>query len=242
MAASGVLAMAWFILPLGISVLLFAKLGTVTEWLESHGAQGMLIAAVVFALSAGLGLLPTYAQSIVVGWVFGTAVGLPIAVTGYLGGAVLGFGISRLVAGSSVREWVDRNPRWGVVRRALVEASVVRTTMLVALLRFPPNSPFSFTNLVLAASGVRWLPMLVGSLAGMLPRTAVAVMIAAQGRATGAKDLVELAKDQGTLAVVVGVVLLVGVLAVMQVIGTRALRAAGLGAPTKAPESSSEGT
>jgi uncharacterized membrane protein YdjX (TVP38/TMEM64 family) len=70
--------------------------------------------------------------------------------------------------------------------------------------------------------------MMAGSIAGMLPRTAVAVWIGAQGAATGATDLRELMEKQGVTALVVGVLLLVGVLAVMQHIGNRALRAAGL--------------
>jgi F0F1-type ATP synthase assembly protein I len=62
----------------------------------------------------------------------------------------------------------------------------------------------------------------------MLPRTVFACWIGAQGAATGAKDLADLMKKQGPMAVVVGIVLLVVALAVMQRIGTRALRAAGL--------------
>lgn len=228
--ASGVLTVAWFTLPLGVSVLLLANLGFVTEWLETRGGAGIAIAALAFALTSGLGLLPTYAQAIVVGWVFGVGVGLPVSVVGYVGGAVLGFGVSRLVAGESVKTLIDQQPRWRVVRQALVEASTLRTIGIVALLRFPPTSPFAFTNLVLAASGVRWWPMIIGSIAGMLPRTAVAVAVAAQGRATGAADLAELVQKQGVVAVVIGVALLVVVLVVMQQIGKRALAAAGLSA------------
>lgn len=49
------------------------------------------------------------------------------------------------------------------------------------------------------------------------------------GCLTGAKDLAELMKKQGPMAIVIGVVLLVAALAVMQHIGKRALRAAGIG-------------
>jgi uncharacterized membrane protein YdjX (TVP38/TMEM64 family) len=226
--ASALLALAWFTLPLGFSVLLLANLGPVTEWFESHGGTGVVLAAVVFAVASGLGLLPTYAQSIVVGWVFGMAVGLPVAVLGYVGGAILGLGVSKVAAGRSVQALVDARPKWAVVRRALVESGTWRTIGIVALVRFPPNSPFAFTNLVLAASGVGWVPMMVGSLAGMLPRTAVAVAVAAQGRATGARSLAELVEKQGLLAVSIGVALLIVVLFVMQRIGVRALRMAGL--------------
>jgi uncharacterized membrane protein YdjX (TVP38/TMEM64 family) len=115
-----------------------------------------------------------------------------------------------------------------VVRSALVDASRARTVALVALLRFPPTSPFAFTNMLLAATGVRFAPMIVGSLLGMLPRTAVAAWFGAQGAATGAQDLKDLMQKQGLPAVIVGIVLIVVVLAVMQHVGKRALRAAGL--------------
>lgn len=226
--ASAVLAAAWFTLPLGFSVLLFASLGELTDWLRGHDAAGPWIATAGFAVLAGLGFLPTYAQAVLVGWVFGTGVGIPVAIGGYVGGAVVGYLVSSLAAGRAVAARIDAHPRWRVVRQAFVEASTWRTIGLVALLRFPPNSPFAFTNLVLAASGVRFLPMMAGSVAGMLPRTVVAVWVGAQGSATGAKDLKELMERQGPVALVVGVVLLVVVLAVMQHVGKRALRAAGL--------------
>lgn len=225
---SAALAAAWFTLPLGFSILLFARLGELTDWLHGHDAAGPWIAAGGFAALAGLGFLPTYAQAVLMGWVFGTAVGIPVSIAGYVGGAAIGYLVSSLAVGDAVTRRIDAHPRWRVVRGALVEASTWRTIGLVALLRFPPNSPFAFTNLVLAASGVRFLPMMAGSVAGMLPRTAIAVWIGAQGSATGAKDLKELMERQGPVALVVGVVLLVAVLAVMQHIGKRALRSAGL--------------
>jgi uncharacterized membrane protein YdjX (TVP38/TMEM64 family) len=226
---TAVLAAAWFTLPLGVSILLFAHLGEVSDWLRGHGSMGAFVGAGAFAVAAGIGLLPTYAQAVLMGWVFGFVTGTGVSVAGYVGGALIGWSFSRLVAGDSVRALIDRQPRWGVVRAALVEASAPRTAFLVALLRFPPNSPFAFTNLVLAATGVRFLPMIAGSIAGMLPRTAVACWVGAQAASTGAKDLAELMKKQGPMAIVIGVVLLVAALAVMQHIGKRALRAAGIG-------------
>lgn len=226
--ATAALALAWFTLPLGISLVLFAYLGEVTEWFRSQGTSGVAIAVAAFAACSGIGLLPTYAQAVFAGWIFGFATGLPISVVGYVGGALLGWALSRAVTGDAVRARIDGHERWRVVRAALVDASPLRTAGLVALLRFPPNSPFAFTNLVLAATGVRFWPMIGGSIAGMLPRTAVAVWIGAQGASTGATSLRDLMDRQGLPALIVGIVLLLVVLGVMQHIGNRALRAAGL--------------
>lgn len=226
--ASVALSAAWFTLPALFSIGLFAYLGPVSDWLRSHGNAGLAVAAAGFAAAAGLGLMPTYAQAVLMGWVFGTAAGLGVSVVGYVGGAVLGWAICRAVARDEVRALIDSDPRWRVVRSALVDASQARTVGLVALLRFPPTSPFAFTNMLLAATGVRFGPMIAGSLLGMLPRTAVAAWFGAQGAATGAQDLKDLMQRQGLPAVIVGVVLIVAVLAVMQHVGKRALRAAGL--------------
>jgi len=226
--ATTLLAIAWFTLPLAFSILLFAKLAEITDWLHGNQGAGPWIAAGGFAVCAGFGFLPTYAQAVLMGWVFGTAMGVPISVAGYVGGAVMGYGLSRIVTGNAITRRIDDHPRWRVVRSALVEANPWRTMGLVALLRFPPNSPFAFTNLVLAASGVKFVPMLIGSIAGMLPRTFIAVWVGAQGAATGAKDLKELMEKQGLLAIVIGFVILIGVLVTMQHVGKRALAAAGL--------------
>lgn len=229
--ASAVLAVLWFSLPLLISVSVFVGHSQVNEFLRGQGDAGYFIAAGIFAVAAGLGLLPTYAQSLVVGWAFPFWPALAVAVFGYVGGAILGFGVSRLAAGESVQALVDRKPQWAVVRKALVAASFWRTVGLVALVRFPPNSPFAFTNLVLAASGVRWGPMLLGSLIGMLPRTALAVWIAGQGAASGSESFGDLLNPTGGVkfvTAIVGIALFIVAMVVMQQIGVRALRAAGM--------------
>ena len=41
-----------------------------------------------FAVAAGIGLLPTYAQAVLMGWVFGFGTGTGVSVAGYVGGAV----------------------------------------------------------------------------------------------------------------------------------------------------------
>ena len=223
-----VLSVAWFTLPLVCSIVLFARLGPLTEWLQGHGDSAPWIAAGLFAACAGLGLLPTYAQAVFAGWVFGTATGTMVAVSGYVGAAVIGYLLCSAVLRDAATQRIDAHPRWRIVREALVDAKPWRTMGIVALLRFPPTSPFAFTNLVLAASGVRFLHMLVGSIVGMLPRTVLAVWIGAQGAATGAKDLSELMDKQGIAAVVIGTASLIAALAVLQHVGKRALRAAGL--------------
>ena len=228
---SSVLGVAWMSLPALLSVGLFAYISSVTAWFNAQGPAGPWIGAGVFAVAAGLGLLPTYAQAILAGWIFGFSTGLNVAVAGCMVGAVLGFGVSRAVAGEDVQHVIDAKPRWRVARQALVEASTWRTVWLVTLLRFPPSSPFGFTNLVLAATGVQWVPMMIGTLIGMLPRTALAVWVAASAAAaaaeSGVSDPVGLAKERWW-AMLLGLLFLVGVLIIMQRLANQALRKAGL--------------
>jgi uncharacterized membrane protein YdjX (TVP38/TMEM64 family) len=73
---------------------------------------------------------------------------------------------------------IEERPLQAAVRRAVVDASLVRGTLLIALLRISPASPFAITNAVLAAGGVGWFQYVVGSAMGVLPRTIVVVYFA----------------------------------------------------------------
>ena len=74
---------------------------------------------------------------------------------------------------------LDEYPRGRAVHRALLAGSAARTLLVVTLLRVPPNGPFAMTNLLLAATGVSWGPYLLGSLIGLAPRVAAAVVVGA---------------------------------------------------------------
>ena len=101
-------------------------------------------------------------------------------VTGFLlGAAALGFAISRQLSGERLLKVLDEYPRGRAVHRALLAGSAARTLLVVTLLRVPPNGPFAMTNLLLAATGVSWGPYLLGSLIGLAPRVAAAVVVGA---------------------------------------------------------------
>lgn len=174
-AVLGVLAST---LPLLGSVALYAYIKVIADWLRSH-PEGIWIYLVGFVVLGGVALLPTYAQSALGGFAFGAATGIPLALVGFAGAAVLGFWIAQRASPERVRRVVDRDPRAGAVRRALVGGGFMRQTGIVTLLRLPPTSPFALTNLILAAAGVKLVPFVVGTIVGMAPRTIVAVIIGA---------------------------------------------------------------
>lgn len=183
---TGILAAgALFLPPLG-SLVLFWQFPALGAWLRGHEVLGIMMYVGAFALLAGLALLPTYAQSALGGFAFGMVFGVPAALGGFVGGAFIGYMVARRVSGDRVDRALADKPKMRAVRDALVgraqsgeRPSFARTFGMVALLRLPPNSPFALTNLLLASSKVPLVPFLLGTGVGMLPRTALAVVIGA---------------------------------------------------------------
>jgi uncharacterized membrane protein YdjX (TVP38/TMEM64 family) len=196
-------------------------LGPVSDWLLYHRPVGLAVYTVVFVLGAGLGFLPTYAQSILGGWVFGVAAGLPAALAGFTGGGLLGYQVARRVSRDRIEEMIDGNPKARAIRHALVGRGPWRTLLVVALLRLPPNSPFALTNLVMATTGVPLPAFLAGTFLGMLPRTAG---WSPRRGGDGAEDIQTFVRHRGPWLLAAGVVGGMAVLGVVGAIARRALR------------------
>ena len=219
---TGLLGLAWTAAPAVCGTALLASLGPLSDWLLYHRPLGLVLYTVTFVLGAGLGFLPTYAQSILGGWVFGVAAGLPAALVGFTGGGLLGYQVARRVSNDRVEELIEANPKARAIREALVGRGPWRTLLVVALLRLPPNSPFALTNLVMATTGVPLPAFVAGTFLGMLPRTAVAVALAAAASATGAEDIQAFVRHRGPWLLAAGVL---GGMAVLGVLGAIARRA-----------------
>jgi uncharacterized membrane protein YdjX (TVP38/TMEM64 family) len=214
---AGVLAVLAGTLPLVGSILLFWWLTELGPWLRSHQQLGVLIYIAGFIVFAGLALLPTYAQAILGGWAFGFRVGFPAALVGFVGGALLGYVIARRATGERVVRLLDEHPRWRAVYDALLRGGFWRTLGIVTLIRLPPNSPFAMTNLVLAATRVPLSIFLLGTAAGMAPRTAAAVFVA-----QGLKELTFTESANRPLWIA-GLVLTVVVVVIVGLIANRAV-------------------
>ena len=228
--AAGVLAILWTLLPavLGLSLLYF--LGSVSDWLAQQGMLGVLIYIAFFGISAGLGLFPTYAQAILGGWVFGTIVGIPAALTAIILASFIGYVIARVVSGDRVKLILQRHSKSEAIRRALIGRSALRTLGIITLIRIPPNSPFALTNLLIAACGVPLTTCLVGTAIGMLPRTALIIVVAAAARAAGVENFEEfMSQGRDPWMIGIGILTAVVVLVIIGSIAKSALqRAAGL--------------
>jgi len=226
-ARAGALAVAWAVLPATMGFVLLSQIEPVSAWLLANPFQGFVLYVIAFAVTSGLGLLPTYAQSVLGGWVFGPLIGIAGgtsgALLGFAGGALIGYIVSRLVARNRVEKWIEGRAKADAVRQALVGRGFWPTLGIVALVRLPPNSPFSVTNLALASTGVPLPAYLAGTVLGMTPRTALAVGLAAAAAATGAQDIQSFIREQGWLPFVIGLAALLGAIGVIGVIAKRAL-------------------
>lgn len=180
MGPAAYLAAAWTLMPALLGFTLLANMGPVSAWLEARGSLGLPIYIGVFILSAGLGLLPTYAQATLGGFAFGVIGGFWAALAGFTGASLVGYFVARLVARHKVEAEIERHRKAKAVRDALVGSGVWRTLGIVTLVRIPPNSPFALTNLALSAAETRVLPFVVGTAVGMAPRTLAAAVIGSQ--------------------------------------------------------------
>lgn len=228
---AALLGLLWTAAPAVLGIMLLANISPISDLLHTNKVVGWFGYVAVFMVSAGVGFLPTYGQSILGGFVFGFAWGFPGAMIGFVGGSVIGYFIAHSVAKHKVEDLLDSNPRSRAVREVLIGHGFWRTLGIVTLIRVPPNSPFALTNLVMASAGVRLLPYTLGTLVGMAPRTGIAVAIAALGRASGARDIQELIEEQPWWAVPAGLLAFVVVVGIIGYIGNKALhQVTGIGA------------
>ena len=237
---TAILAILWTASPGLLGFVLLANIGPIRDSIDKFDPlTGWLMYILIFMLSAGVGFLPTYGQSVLGGWVFGFAKGFPGAMCGFVGGSMIGYAIAGRVSKHKVEQMIKANPKASAVRDALVGHGFWRTVGIVTLLRLPPNSPFALSNLAMASAGVSFLPYVIGTALGMAPRTAVAVFIAALARREGAKDIQDILSGEvgsdrliamgvpewlaGKLVFIAGILVILIVAAVIGLIAKKAL-------------------
>jgi uncharacterized membrane protein YdjX (TVP38/TMEM64 family) len=221
------LAALWGTFPGIAGFVALGFIASLNDWIKGFGEQGWFVYVALFAICSGFGLLPTYAMSMIGGWIFGATTGTLGAICGFMGGALIGYAITKVVAGEAFQRWLDAKPKARVIRDVFLGHGQGRMLGTVIALRFPPSSPFSLMNFVLTATGVRIVPYVLGTLIGMSPRTAVAAWIAATAAAAGEQNFQTLFVKR-PVEFIVGAVLTVIILMVLANIGHRALIKAGL--------------
>ncbi len=178
---AGPLALVAVFLPIVGGFALLGVLQDLAPWCRANaaGAAPFVIAA-AGAFLAGSSILPTYAITILAGWSFGFAVGMPTAFAAHTAAALLGFGLARAMVGNHVMAGLQSNPKWDGVRRAMVGRGYGRAILVVMLIRLAPVAPFGITNLLAASTGCPVGAFLIGSTIGILPQTTLLVFASAR--------------------------------------------------------------
>jgi len=203
--------------PLGGFVLL-AALTRLGPWLRGHEGAGLLIYFLVTGALMGISFLPTYSCAILAGWAFGFAVGWPLAMVTITAASLLAYAIGRWVARDRVLQVIQDKPAWNAIYCALLARKSGKALLVVTLLRVPPASPFALANFVLAATRVSLVDYTIGTLIGIIPRTALATFAAAGLEQLRFKNVSE------TWTVVAGIVATIIVCVVLGVLSNRALK------------------
>lgn len=220
------LGIAWAVFPAVAGIALLKNRKEASEFLLSFTGNdgsnliaGVLLFCGLFILTAGIGVLPTYAQAIIAGYVFGIQWGFPAALVGITGAALIGYMIALTIARKRVEGEIHKHPKAEIVRDAFVRHGFWRALGVLILLRVSPSSPFSLMNGLMAVSGVRVLPYAIATLVGMAPRTFAAVWI---GNSVTNWDKY----DKPTWLVVAGVVLMIAVLVILGQLANKAIEKA----------------
>src|SRR4051812_32402665 len=67
----GPLAIVTAVLPVIGGIVLYGRLSALAAWLRSGAAAAPLLCVLLFAVTGGLAVVPTYAMSVLCGWAFG---------------------------------------------------------------------------------------------------------------------------------------------------------------------------
>ena len=212
------------IVPICGNLLMLAAGPFIAVAMRGTGATGAMWFALGYAFLGAIAIAPTYTTSMVAGWAFGVKLGFAAVLFGTVVGASVCYVVARRYAAHRVIEAFQNHDRLETVRRALVEESAIKTLWIVFLLRLSPILPFGTTNILLATSGVRFPIFLGGTLLGIIPRIG-AIFIAA-----ASANQLDFKQRQSWWILAAGIAATIACVAVMTIIGKRALDRATRGA------------
>lgn len=147
------------------------------NWMRENWELGIVVFVAGMFLFCGLALLPTNVIGIVSGWAFGFEVGLLVLMIGVVGASIISFFINTQISGNRFPEALKKHRRSTAIYNSLLQENIKKTTLIVLLLRLSVVMPFALTNFLLAASRVPFWAFVIGTAAGMLPRSATVAYI-----------------------------------------------------------------
>ncbi len=135
-----------------------STLATVRTWVDARGVLGMVAFGGVYVVLVLL-LAPGAALTLVAGAVYGIGRGVVVVAVATSVADAIGFLLARYVARRAVERLMERHPRFKALDHALAHGG----WRVVALLRLNPAIPYSASNYLFGATGVRFLPYLAAS-------------------------------------------------------------------------------
>ncbi|NQZ56586.1 MAG: TVP38/TMEM64 family protein [Lentisphaeraceae bacterium] len=167
------------VLPvLGVAfLLLFVR--DFAEYLKVEEQWAICIYILFAILFVGTSLLPTHVLALTGGWVFGFAEGLAYSFTGIVCASILGYFLSAALSCDKFEGNLLRSEKTKAIVDVLQQGERNSICLIVSLMRLSPVIPFALTNVLLASLKVRFSYFLMGTVVGMLPRTAIMVMAGA---------------------------------------------------------------
>jgi uncharacterized membrane protein YdjX (TVP38/TMEM64 family) len=155
----------------GFGVWFLPEIVALFEWASMWAVP---LFTVITAVALALALVPATAVAALAGGLFGP-LGLLPAVGAYLLACLALFEVVRRFLQPAVQAAVARSPRGRAAQAELDHA----TFRIVVLSRLSPVLPFALASVLLAVSTVARSTYVAGTLVGMLPRTAAAVVVGA---------------------------------------------------------------
>ena len=167
------LAVSSFLVPVGQWLIEFR------DWVGQQGAWGPAVFVLVY-VACTVCFLPGWILTAGAGALYGLVWGTVLASFSSTMAAAAGFLIARYLARDQVRTWVETNPKFAAIDRAIAR----RGGWIVLVIRLSPVFPFALLNYALGLTGVRFTTYLLASWVGMLPGTIAYVLLGFAGRQT----------------------------------------------------------
>ena len=141
-----------------------STLTALRTWVDTRGVLGMVAFGAVYVALVLL-LVPGAALTLVAGAIYGIGRGVVVVAIATSVADAIGFLLARYVARGAVERLMVRHLRFRALDHALARGG----WRVVALLRLNPAIPYSASNYLFGATGVRFLPYLVASGVFTLP-------------------------------------------------------------------------
>ena len=142
------------------------KVGDLRGWIESLGAWGYAVFALIY-ITAVVAMLPGSAVTVLAGTLFGSVIGIILVSIASTAGAILAFLVSRYFARQAVAQWLGKKETFVRLDRLTEQHGAV----IVALTRLVPIFPFNILNYGFGLTSVKFRDYALWSWICMLPGT-----------------------------------------------------------------------